>query len=490
MSNSSVYALIAPFIRPISHNSIKLASSKVEELRRNTHHWFSKVLIIGIGMLCLAGLPVLAKAIDAHKAIIDNQPENVLAELESRVAEIWGADNVWLPNPKVWVQYEADLGERSAVDFENGVATVQILIKATDDPQRELVLEHLRQGVGNLILAEAKDPLKMIKSQGTATQTTGQNDVVATLSKVVKEVRVYLVRQGDSLWKIAQRFRMKTEALAKLNGIAIDTILSVGRPLKVMVFSSHDLTLDSGPIPVAKDPLLKDQLLMVDGRPVSQWLVRDFAEEVVRGQRLSTKTVLGADGIERLAVGVEFKLVANHLEVRARKFHPLVLSHAEKHELDPALIMAIIHTESMFNPRARSRTPAYGLMQVVPHSGGRDAYRKIYGKKQKLTSKYLYNPKNNIELGVAYFDILKNKYMKAILDPTSRTYCAVAAYNAGASNVGRAFIPKKSIRKATPVINRMEPQEVYARLVDNLPSKESRNYVRKVLKRTSLYQEW
>lgn len=67
-------------------------------------------------------------------------------------------------------------------------------------------------------------------------------------------------------------------------------------------------------------------------------------------------------------------------------FIPWNQAHAEKHDVDPALIMAIIHTESMFNPRARSHTPAYGLMQVVPHTGGRDAYHMIYGKKRKLTS--------------------------------------------------------------------------------------------------------
>ena len=189
-------------------------------------------------------------------------------------------------------------------------------------------------------------------------------------------------------------------------------------------------------------------------------------------------------------MSVKFKLVSNHLEVRARKFHPLVQDYAEKHDVDPALIMAIIHTESMFNPRARSRTPAYGLMQVVPHTGGRDAYHLIYGKKRKLTSQYLYNPENNIELGVAYFDILKNDYLKAILDPISRTYCAIAAYNAGAANVGRAFTSKKSIQKATSTINKMPRKKVFAHLVKSLPFKESRKYVRQVVKRRSLYQEW
>jgi len=80
--------------------------------------------------------------------------------------------------------------------------------------------------------------------------------------------------------------------------------------------------------------------------------------------------------------------------------------------------------------------------------------------------------------------------MGSILDPISRTYCAVAAYNGGVSNVGKAFVSQKSINKAMPVINSLTSQEVYSSLVDSLPIRESRDYVRKVLKRVRLYSNW
>jgi membrane-bound lytic murein transglycosylase C len=463
---------------------------KGNSVKRKSYHRICRALIIGTAAFFLAGLPAVAAAMEAQHSGIKGSAGNDLAELERRAADIWGPDNVWIPGPHVLVQYETDLGERSSVDFENGVVQVQILLKAGDNTEREIVRAHLRQGVGNLILGEANDPVAMIKAQESETRPAAQKDVPATALPAGREIRVYLVRRGDSLWKIARQFRMKTEELAELNGLAADKTLNPGRPLKVLVYSSHDLTLDSTPRSPSKVPLLLDQIRMVDGRPVPPWLVREFAAEVVGDKPLASKKVVGADGVERLAVSVSFKLVSNHLEVRARKFHPLVQDHAQKHALDPAVIMAVIHTESVFNPRARSRTPAYGLMQLSPSTGAREAYRMLYAKKQKLTAQYLYDPKNNIELGTAYFNILENKYMGKILDPKSRTYCAVGAYNAGAANVGRAFISKQSFTQATPVINRLKPAEVYARLVESLPFRESRNYVRKVFNRTRLYREW
>ena len=409
-----------------------------------------------------------------------------LSILKERAKTIWGDNNVWIPTATVWVQYEPDLGERHAVDFEAGVASVQILLKADDDPGRDAVKDHFRQGLTNLILRDAADPVDMITREASLSGPDGSPPSLPP----EREIRIYLTRPGDSLWKIARHFDMPLNTLAAINGLDGETLLPVGQPLKVAVFTSHDLTLDSDPRPPADDPLLLNQIRMADGSPVPPWMVRDFADEVVENQALKREIIVGNDGVERLAVTATFQLVSNHLEVRAKRFHPLVLAHATKMNLDPALIMAIIHTESMFNPYARSETPAYGLMQLVPHTAGREAYRKVYGRRGNLTSQYLFDPANNIELGVAYVSILKNRYMKSIVDPASRTYCAVAAYNAGASNVGKAFISKKSIRRAIPAINRLTPAQVYDQLVAALPMKESRDYVRKVMDRLDIYRDW
>lgn len=376
------------------------------------------------------------------------QRDEQIALLAHEVAQIWGEDERWLPSPTRWVQYEEDLGERSLVDFESGEVYVQLLISQETDSLDDRVIDHLRQGVRNLILRSPSDPVEMVT--------------------ILSDQKKRRNEKGE---------------------IKVPTLKDHGNSKK-RVSSSHDLTLDRKPSPPSPNPVILDQIRQPNGNRVTADTVLEFAAEVVKKKKITTLSVKGKDGAVRKSATVRFNLAANHLEIRARKYYPMVKAQATKHGVDPSLIMGIIHTESMFNPRARSHAPAYGLMQLVPKTGAFEAYQKLYGKKRKLSSEYLYNPDNNIELGVVYFNILQNRYMKKIENPESRTFCAVAAYNAGAANVGRAFISRKSMNKASGIINKMEALEVYDRLVANALSKETRKYVRKVLTRSCLYTDW
>ena len=82
------------------------------------------------------------------------------------------------------------------------------------------------------------------------------------------------------------------------------------------------------------------------------------------------------------------------------------------------------------------------------------------------------------------------RYMNKVHDPTSRIYCAVSAYNAGASTIGYALIGRKSMRKAIPTINRMASEAVYVKLTQGIPSKENRGYLKKIRDRIPLYERW
>jgi len=174
---------------------------------------------------------------------------------------------------------------------------------------------------------------------------------------------------------------------------------------------------------------------------------------------------------------------------KADKLAPYAKRYAKKENLSVPLVMAIMHCESAFNPMARSHVPAFGLMQIVPRTAGKDATKYMTGKPQLLSPSYLYNEEKNIQTGSAYLHILYYSYLKKIKNPQSRLYCTIAAYNTGAGNVSKAFTGKTNIFKSAETINRYSPQEVYNQLMKYLPYDETKHYLKRVSSRMHLYED-
>jgi soluble lytic murein transglycosylase-like protein len=119
--------------------------------------------------------------------------------------------------------------------------------------------------------------------------------------------------------------------------------------------------------------------------------------------------------------------VTETLSVRVRYFDPdkrnryddQIDAAAKANKIDPALIHAVISAESGYNPFARSRAGAAGLMQLMP------ATAKRYGAHNRL------DPTQNIEAGVRYLRALMNLFDNDLT-------LTLAAYNAGENAVIRA----------------------------------------------------
>jgi len=119
----------------------------------------------------------------------------------------------------------------------------------------------------------------------------------------------------------------------------------------------------------------------------------------------------------------------------------LVKEAAERHQVDPALIRAVIETESNWNPAAISRKGALGLMQLIPTTA------------QRFGANDAFSPKQNVEAGVSYLKTLLERY-NGNLD------LALAAYNAGEGAVDRAHgVP--SFRETRNYVQKV--QEAYFR---------------------------
>lgn len=193
---------------------------------------------------------------------------------------------------------------------------------------------------------------------------------------------------------------------------------------------------------------------------------------------------------ETKIVTYKVKLPNNSLQKRASLYAPLAEKEGELNQIPAPLIMAIMHSESAFNPQAKSSVPAYGLMQIVPRTAGHDVNKLMRNIDKPMAVNDLYVPQINVETGSAYLKILDTRYLKAISNDQSRLYCTIASYNTGAGNVARVFNKDNSrnINRAAKVINQLTPDQVYQQLMANLPYDETKHYLERVYSRIALYQ--
>ena len=242
--------------------------------------------------------------------------------------------------------------------------------------------------------------------------------------------------------------------------------------------------------PPLETSILANQVQTREGKPVTPQTAQQFASQVALGSTIKREVVTGKDGRKRISVSATFPLVPDHIRRRAEEFKTLIQQESGRFNLDPRLVFATVHTESYFNPKARSGAPAYGLMQLVPTSGARSAYLFVYKEDKLLTPEYLYQPKNNVELGAGLLNLMLTTDFKDIRNEKSQIYCAIAGYNTGAGNVARCFAGKRDFAKAIAIINQMTPDQVFSRLRTNLPFEETRTYIVTVTEKMPLYEEW
>lgn len=236
--------------------------------------------------------------------------------------------------------------------------------------------------------------------------------------------------------------------------------------------NSVDLYSDVNDIQISQEPFLYGQVLDNSGQPIRwEWRASHFADYLL--QNKIQKRVSGSQVIWFISL----RFVPNHLDKRSHLYLPLIRQAAAKYSIEESLILAIMQIESSFNPYAISNSNAIGLMQILPHSAGKDVF-KMKGKSGKPSQRYLFDPENNIDTGAAYLSILKNSYLAGIQNSASRRYAVISAYNGGAGNVLRLFSNDRN--RAVSIINSMEPSAVFQKLISQHPAKEARRYLIKV----------
>jgi soluble lytic murein transglycosylase len=137
-------------------------------------------------------------------------------------------------------------------------------------------------------------------------------------------------------------------------------------------------------------------------------------------------------------------------------------NQAAKLKTDPYLLLAVMREESRFNPRARSRSSARGLMQIMPKTGRGIAKNLRYSG---YRTAHLYEPSVNIEMGSYYLTDLIERFK-------NNAYLAVASYNGGPNRIKRYVDNWYNGNLGSVDIDEF---------VESIPVRETRLYVQKVM---------
>jgi membrane-bound lytic murein transglycosylase C len=483
---------------------------------------------------------------------LDAALEAGFQRMAQEVEAVWGTDEVVLPDQNTWVDYSKNKRLRRSFDFERGVLVVETLVDAagdmaqasTDiqqavltaqsDTAQDLADNDLALAYAEAYLAaegfslEAADNADPAPILGELLQVSDQD--LAGLSSAIQSAELVLEPKSPAAAEaqsVTQRLdlptvkievtsvpsREDTEAAPAITAdpTQSDTIVIAAPAVEIAKAVQNEPADVINPVmteteqseansasaladSVEQGAILADAQDVGQTAPIANEGAPDVVDTLNKPILQSTApagivTTLTPAANNQRKVTVTIPLRADYLSERAKRYDQAVLDEADRRGLPASLIYAIMETESHFNPRARSHVPAFGLMQLVPKSGGVDAYNYVYGEKKILAPEYFFQPDQNVELGTAYLDLLFRRYLRSITDEQSRLYCTIAAYNTGAGNVAKAFTGKTSVGAAASLINALSAEEVYEHLIENLPYDETRNYLRKVRAAQAKYKQ-
>ncbi|GAA4897995.1 transglycosylase SLT domain-containing protein [Ferrimonas pelagia] len=408
----------------------------------------------------------------------------------SEILALW--DEAPVSDAHNLVQYSEDKTLRSEIDFANDEIRISVIHAPDNAPDQEQVQQQisalLQAKIGEV---QQADPLQQAVELGSiplpselaqqpllprlASDTSTQIEAVSArlMEQAKRNTRVRDYTQQRMLQMQQEVDDQQRAALQELE--KQEDLKQLAEPL------SQDLAATRSGVPLLPPgPSLesKTQALTEQGKERKAALAQAYTEQQ-------------SDPTEKQITTFRIQLPQHSLQKKAQPF--LGIAHAQSNEWEVPLdlVLAIMHAESSFNPLARSHVPAFGLMQIVPSSAGKDVRQHFEQSQIAPKPDELYQADFNIRFGSAYLNILDKRYLKGITDPESRLYCVIAAYNTGAGNVAKAFNTDRSrrLKTALPRINSMSPTQVYKHLVEHLPYDETRKYLKKVSKYQQNYAE-
>lgn len=150
-----------------------------------------------------------------------------------------------------------------------------------------------------------------------------------------------------------------------------------------------------------------------------------------------------------------------------KTYSEIISTYSKEYDVEENLIYAVIKAESNFNNEAISHKGAIGVMQIMEETAKEIARQIGLELNNDNVREEIAKLENNINLGTKYLSTLLEKY--------NNKEIALAAYNAGIGTVDN-WIEKGIIKDDGSDI-------------ENIPYKETNNYVRKILRDYNIYSD-
>lgn len=200
------------------------------------------------------------------------------------------------------------------------------------------------------------------------------------------------------------------------------------------------------------------------------WIDANFKNPIIESwfeqkkNKKSRSIVLSRDEIEKM--DAKPPLMSSAYKLNYPRYWVEEINIAgEQLNIDPYLLEALIREESYFNEKAKSKTGATGLMQIMPQTANY-VISKLNEDMKKLAD--LENPRINIYIGSNYIKYLKERF-------DNNDLMVVAAYNGG----------EGSVRKW----QKNYGTDDYDEFIEQIPYEETRNYIKRVFTNYHMYKK-
>jgi hypothetical protein len=233
--------------------------------------------------------------------------------------------------------------------------------------------------------AQSHRLLHWIGGRAAATLFVGAALSVGGVTEAFQSVHFLVIKDSDAV-RIVKQQGSQSKVVANLgHDFAGKSLFNLASTLPPTLVTSHDRLFDESWLP-----------------PVgSGGAVEPQPKDVFHRE------------MQRINVAIRREFFTN-----AVPFGGIIHAKAQKYDVDPALLAAVVETESSFRTHARSQVGARGLMQLMPRTG------------RWMGARNLYDAEENVDAGAKYL-----KYLTARFDGNLTK--TIAAYNAGEGNVRR-----------------------------------------------------